>query len=390
MPDDVLGENDKGIIGIWKEHWANLMCDEMLKISDAYEFEIWQPDHRADKVYTHRFENGLKHNLFPFGKNTDNPEHNYNTADLSLFFDYISSFKIKPVVHLHEFGNPITQDALRMIDRDFKVVLLQYGGFTYREASRHGKNLLRRFNYYRKSIEEKQILKKVREAIVMNKRSEFLLREVYGGPISENNMGIDFSYWKQGDKNKSREELNINKDSRVILSASMIREKKQIDSLVKAFLKIEEVNTELDYFLIIAGGGDKEYERYVKELASELTMKNKIRFTGRISNEELLKYYNASDLFVLVSSGEGSPVSIMKAHSCGLPVITTDFGQAPEILRKHNCGYVVKNNYEDWVEPIRKFIEKETNIIPLDCNTAADLYSWKNVSQKFIGIYNKL
>jgi glycosyltransferase involved in cell wall biosynthesis len=386
-PDVILDQIGEKVIGIWQAHWANLMCCEILKITDKYEFEIWQPDHRAEKIYEHKFNNGIIHKLFPFGTEVNNPEHNYNNANLLPIINYLNSLSDRPIIHLHEFGNFITQDFLSKIDGKYKIVLLQYGGFTFFEQSKHGKNIFRRCGYLKKSFFERKVLKKVDHAIVMNEQSKKQLEKVYKGPISFNNMGIDFSIWSKGNKNENKKELNIRSDTKIILSASMLRQKKQIDKLIKTFLSIEKENNDLNYNMFIVGGGDKEYEKKLFDLADPLIQKGKMKFLGRLSDVDLLKYYRIADLFVLVSSGEGSPVSVMKAHACGVPVLTTNFGQAPEIFTKNNCGYVINNEYRKWVEPFIEFIKGKLSIKTLDYEVAYELYDWKNVSKRFINIY---
>ena len=52
-------------MGSWGYDWPDIIGNEVLKITDEFDYEVWQPDLRADKIYSHRFENGLVHKLFP-------------------------------------------------------------------------------------------------------------------------------------------------------------------------------------------------------------------------------------------------------------------------------------------------------------------------------------
>ena len=49
------------------------------------------------------------------------------------------------------------------------------------------------------------------------------------------------------------------------------------------------------------------------------------------------------DVFVNVSSTEGTPVSIMEAVSCGIPVLATAVGGNVEIVQERN-GYLLSEN----------------------------------------------
>ena len=61
-------------------------------------------------------------------------------------------------------------------------------------------------------------------------------------------------------------------------------------------------------------------------------------FPGYPSLEYLLSFYkdNPIDVFVNVSESEGTPVSIMEAISCGIPIVATAIGGNPEIVSEQN------------------------------------------------------
>ena len=52
-------------VGIWGYDWPNQIGNEILKITDEFDYEVWQPDLKADKIYSYEFENGLVHKLYP-------------------------------------------------------------------------------------------------------------------------------------------------------------------------------------------------------------------------------------------------------------------------------------------------------------------------------------
>lgn len=67
------------------------------------------------------------------------------------------------------------------------------------------------------------------------------------------------------------------------------------------------------------------------------------RFTGALAHADVLRFYRAHpvDLFVLVSSREGLPVSVMEALSFGVPAVVTDVGGCTEMVRDGENGYVL-------------------------------------------------
>lgn len=68
-------------------------------------------------------------------------------------------------------------------------------------------------------------------------------------------------------------------------------------------------------------------------------------FAGYSTQQELFEWYrtHAADVFVNVSQSEGTPVSIMEAIACGIPVLATAVGGNPEICTARN-GLLVGAN----------------------------------------------
>jgi glycosyltransferase involved in cell wall biosynthesis len=77
-----------------------------------------------------------------------------------------------------------------------------------------------------------------------------------------------------------------------------------------------------------------ELELMSKELPGNI----KVHFAGYSTQPDLFKYYrdNPVDVFMNVSESEGTPVAVMEAISCGIPVIATAVGGNKEIVSETN------------------------------------------------------
>jgi glycosyltransferase involved in cell wall biosynthesis len=82
-------------------------------------------------------------------------------------------------------------------------------------------------------------------------------------------------------------------------------------------------------------------ERAKKDLPPHVTAS----FPGYSTQADLLQHYltHPADVFINVSSSEGTPVSIMEAISVGLPIVATAVGGNPEIARPDN-GVLLPEN----------------------------------------------
>ncbi|MCJ7571591.1 MAG: glycosyltransferase family 4 protein [Candidatus Thermoplasmatota archaeon] len=91
--------------------------------------------------------------------------------------------------------------------------------------------------------------------------------------------------------------------------------------------------------LVYAGKGEEESK--LRTLASNLHTIDKIIFTGFVSEEEKWDLLKSCDIFVLPSELEGHPITIIEAMACSKPVIATNLGPFPEIIRDGETGLLV-------------------------------------------------
>src|SRR5262249_9289896 len=70
---------------------------------------------------------------------------------------------------------------------------------------------------------------------------------------------------------------------------------------------------------LIAGDGDDRLR--LEALALEVGVRERVRFAGQITPEDLADHYRLADLFVMPSSGEGFGIAFLEAMASGIRVI---------------------------------------------------------------------
>jgi teichuronic acid biosynthesis glycosyltransferase TuaC len=86
---------------------------------------------------------------------------------------------------------------------------------------------------------------------------------------------------------------------------------------------------------------DSDLAKAVFQLIQDKFPNSELVIATKIPHEELLYYYNASDLMLLTSFHEGSNNSLKEARSCNLPIVSVKVGDAEERLNNIKLCTVV-------------------------------------------------
>lgn len=134
---------------------------------------------------------------------------------------------------------------------------------------------------------------------------------------------------------------------------------KGIDDIIQAIyiLKKKEININLHlagYF------GNGKYLKHLKKISKKLYVSDKIIYHGLLKlGDELNTLYRNSDILIIASKSEGFPRSIWEAFSNSIPVITTNVGSIPYILKNKHDSIII--NHSSPIEIVDAVIELKTN-----------------------------
>lgn len=162
-----------------------------------------------------------------------------------------------------------------------------------------------------------------------------------------------------------------------------------VDTVLRAFQRIQVAYP--DATLVLAGTGSERNE--LEKLALELGLRG-VSFIGTVPPGEMPFCYNAADIYLNGSRVDNMPLSLMEAFAAGLPVVTTDAGGIPCIVRHEENGLVVPQ--DDWERmaheairllenpPLARRISRDARI---ECTRR---YSWQAVAGKWKRCYEEL
>ena len=123
---------------------------------------------------------------------------------------------------------------------------------------------------------------------------------------------------------------NILESEIVILTVANLSPVKGVDLLLNAFIKLSHKYNFLRLFLV--GNKDSDFGKMIENTARKSQFKSNIHFVGKV--DEVIDYYSIADIFVLptIKKGEGCPVSLLEAMSCGVSPIGSNVSGIKDIL----------------------------------------------------------
>ncbi len=165
---------------------------------------------------------------------------------------------------------------------------------------------------------------------------------------------------------------------------------KGLDYLLKS---LQTVKKEIPNLKLIVGGKGVLVD-YYKKIAVSMGLGDNVEFTGFISDEDIVEYYNQANVFVLPSISslqEGFGIVALEALSCQTPVITTDIVGVAEDLIEVNSGLVVpaKDSVKlaEAIITILKDKKLQIEMGKRGRELVMEKYTWKRVASSMEKLY---
>lgn len=146
-----------------------------------------------------------------------------------------------------------------------------------------------------------------------------------------------------------------------------------------------------DARLTLAGTGPER--EACEQLATELGIRERIHFAGRIDNDRIPELYAEADIAINPSTVDNMPISILEAYASGVPVVTTDVGGIPYIAEHEKTALLVPaRNPDVMADAIMRLLNTPSLAKTLVTNglQEAETYAWPVVRENWTGLYRQL
>ena len=192
--------------------------------------------------------------------------------------------------------------------------------------------------------------------------------------------GVDISNFSQNlsseDKNKLKSQLNLNENSKVLISIGRVSKEKNLDELIDFLPDLSLKNK--DIVLII--GGEGHYLKHLENKVKKLNMMDYVRFVGLIEPKDTYKYYNIADIFVSASTCETQGITYMEALASSLPLVCRYDESLDNVIENGLNGFTYTNK-EEYINYIIKIFDMDEGYSQLKNNAFES--SFKFSKEKF-------
>jgi phosphatidylinositol alpha-1,6-mannosyltransferase len=184
-----------------------------------------------------------------------------------------------------------------------------------------------------------------------------------------------------------KQSIGLQAGQHLILSVGRLVRRKGFDQVIRAIPELVKQGIDAHYALIGIG----EDWDYLSDLAKELGVSERLHLLGHVSPEDLPRWYNASDVFVMANreingDTEGFGMVFLEAAACGKPAIAGDAGGTGAAVVDGETGFRVDGNCVAAVSTALLAVLNNTNLAAHMASTglarAQTEFSWDSVAEK--------
>jgi glycosyltransferase involved in cell wall biosynthesis len=198
------------------------------------------------------------------------------------------------------------------------------------------------------------------------------------GKITVLRNGVDLQLFAPRNRDEARAALKLTR--RTLLSVGHLVENKGHHLIIDALKNLE------GYDLLIVGDG--EQAPALRKLAEEKGVADRVQFLGTLTHTQLVDIYSAVDALILASAREGWANVLLEAMACGTPVIATQVGGTPEVVRAPEAGVLINRSADDIANGVRQLFANYPN--RHDTRRYAENFSWGQTVERLHRLFTAI
>ena len=194
------------------------------------------------------------------------------------------------------------------------------------------------------------------------------------------NPGLELSNLPS--KSEALKVLNLSEGQVYCSFIGRLTQIKRPDRMLEVVEELQRRGSKLNF--IVAGGGELLQHSQEVSLAKNLP----ITFLDWYKDIEVV--LAASDITLLTSDNEGTPISLIQSQMAGVVVVSTDVGSVSEIIKEGETGFLTTFLVSDIADKLEQLESDKSLRIQMGAGAktfATELFSIKNMVNKYQEIY---
>lgn len=206
--------------------------------------------------------------------------------------------------------------------------------------------------------------------------------------------GVDLDKFSKVENNDFREKYGISREEKVILCVSRIDYQKNQLLLVKLVQRLRREGERIRLVLV----GPETSELYAAEIRQAVKTcgleKEVLLIKGLLASDpDLVKAYQAADIFILPSVHEPFGIVVLEAWASGLPVIAAATGGLKKLVQPEVNGLLFDSSLEDLYDKYRLLTTDNDLASAIQSAAGSEVkrdYTWTAITQKLLGYYQEI
>lgn len=177
---------------------------------------------------------------------------------------------------------------------------------------------------------------------------------------------------------------------RLLTVCRLAEKNKNVDLVLRALATLK-ASWPFHYTVV----GDGELRAPLEQLATDLELRDRVTFTGFVSQPALHEHLLDSDLFILTTSAnaqgyEGFGIAYIEANACGCPTLAARLGGAAEAVREGVSGmFVTEPTAAAIAAAVLRFLAHEVHFESAACVEFARTFRWSRVADVCLAHYER-
>ena len=187
--------------------------------------------------------------------------------------------------------------------------------------------------------------------------------------------------------------INLN-DKMILYVGRLLRDYRNLEHLIRIMNEIREEikNTR---FWLIGHSHDKAYELKLRNLVKKNNLTKHVFFATTPSREDILGAYQVANVIVFpINNSDGFGIPLIEAGAAKCPVISTNQGPAPELVKNGETGILTKpRSLSELKNAVLKILSDEKLEKEMGLKGYQNIvknYTWETITNLTNKVYNEI